>query len=128
MSEESKDKILLGKMLDKVLEISKVSYEQENDRSKQLLTKSDYLIKYISSITIFVNIFLPLAFANKIISLKILILMYVLISIPLIFSLFYSVRVQILKPGKFFPTGKRVLEEIKQWIDIHYNCDGYIQL
>ena len=113
MSEENKNKEIFEKMLDKVLEISKISYDQENDRSKQLLNKSDFLIKYISTISIFVNIFLPLAFTNKIINLTILILMYFIISIPLISSLFYSIRVQILKPGKFFPTGKRILEEIK---------------
>lgn len=119
MSEENQDKVLFGKMLDKVLEISKVSYDQENDRSKQLLNKSDFLIKYISAITIFVNIFLPLAFANKIINLTILILMYFSISIFLISSLFFSIRVQILKPGKFLPTGKRVLEEIKNNNGLH---------
>lgn len=113
MSEENSDKELIEKMLDKVLEISKVSYEQENDRSKQLLNKSDFLIKYISSITIFVNIFLPLAFTNKIINLTVLILIYFVISIPLILSLFFAIRVQILKPVKFFPLGKRVIDEIK---------------
>lgn len=113
MSDNNQDKELFKKILDEVLDISKVSYDQENDRSRQLLTKSDYLIKYIFAITIFVNIFLPLAFANKIINLTALILMYVFISIPLILSLFFSIRVQILKPGKFFPVGKRVLEEIK---------------
>ena len=116
MSEENKnsDKETFDKMFDKVLEIAKVSYDQENDRSKQLLNKSDYLIKYISTITIFVNIFLPLAFTNKVIDLKILIVMYVIISVPLILSLFFSIRAQILKPGKFFPTGKTVLQEIKK--------------
>jgi energy-coupling factor transporter transmembrane protein EcfT len=105
---------LLDKLLEKVLQISKVSYGQEVDRSKQLLAKSDYLIKYLSTIFVFVNIFLPLAFKYNIINLKVLAFIYFAISVPLIFSLFLSIKSQRLRLGMFFPTGKYLLEEMKR--------------
>lgn len=112
-SNQETSKEELYKIIDEALEMSKTSYNQENERSKQLLNKSDYLIKYISAIFIFVNIFLPLAFSNSIINLVALSIMYFLISAPLIFSLFYAVRAQILKPGDFFPLGEKILLKIK---------------
>lgn len=115
MSEKSGNsaKETFENMLDKTLEISRISYEQESDRNKQLLNKSDYVIKYISTIIIFVNIFFPILFANKVIKIKILILIYLFISFPLIASLFYSIRSQILKKVEFFPTGDVILKKIK---------------
>ncbi len=112
---ETEDKSdLLETALDKILEVSKTSYDQESERNKQLLTKSDYLIKYISAIFIFINIFLPLAFQNKIVNLKVLVFMYIFVCIPVLICLFFCIRAQVLRSCSFFPTGKETILEMKK--------------
>lgn len=121
---ETMEKFII--ILERILKISKTSYEQEVDREKQLLTKSDYLIKYISVIFGFINIFLPLIFKYEVINLYILIIMYVITTIPLIITLYYSIKSQSLKKAVFFPTGKSMLEKLKTEMNNYCRDDKLI--
>lgn len=99
-------------MEEKILEITKESYNQEVRRSNSLLTKSDYLVKYITSTFVFINAILVLIMNNKLINPWINVFIYMVSGILLCRSLYLAVRVQILSKGVHFPTGMTLLNDI----------------
>lgn len=110
----------MKELLSKILDISKESYNQEINRSNNLLTKSDYLIKYISATFVFINAIFVFLATNRVLNLFILAGVYLIISEILCWSLFLAVRAQVLKKALYFPTGNTVIDEIKD----EWNSDG----
>jgi hypothetical protein len=103
----------MDKILTKVLEISDESYRQERERSNNLLTKSDYIIKYISTAFVFTNAIFALLASNKVIKIGILAVLYILIAVTFCISLYYAVRAQVLRKAKYYPTGNTIIKELE---------------
>lgn len=100
-------------ILDKIIDVAKISYDQELDRHRQLLNKSDNLIKYISAIFAIINIIFPMALKYNYVDKGGLLIIYFIINIPLILSLYWCIKVQKLKDVIFFPTGDAVIMQLK---------------
>lgn len=100
-------------IVDKIIDIAKISYDQELDRHKQLLNKSDKLIKYISAIFAIINIIFPMTLKYSYIDKRGLLILYFIINIPLILSLYWCIKVQKLRDVNFFPTGDTIIAQLK---------------
>lgn len=103
-----------NQIIDKITDISKFSYDQEMDRHKQLLNKSDNLIKYISTLFVIVSVIFPFALNNKILSVWVMLFIYLFICTPVILSLYFSIKVQKLRDVRIFPTGDKVIGLLKE--------------
>ena len=101
-------------ILKKVQIINEESYNQEIKRSTLLLTKSDYVIKYIMSTFVFINALLAFLVTSKIINIWILVVFYLISGCLLCSCLYLAVKVQILLKGEYFPTGETILNDIKK--------------
>lgn len=99
-------------LLNKILDITQESYKQENSRASNLLTKSDYLIKYVTGAFALINVIFVFIAVNKLINLWSIGICYLIIAITMLFCMIYSIRAQILKLGKYFPSGKQILLDI----------------
>ena len=102
---------------DMIVEITNVaieSYKQEQNRESILLTKSDYVIKYITATFVFVNAICALLITNEVIPTIIVCVMYFIVGASLCVSLAYSIRAQLLVKGEFFPTGVDVLNGMQE--------------
>lgn len=104
----------MQEILKKVQIINEESYNQEVKRSSLLLTKSDYVIKYIMSTFVFVNALLVFLTSTKLVNAWLLVLFYLVSGSILCYCLFLAVRVQILLKGEYFPTGETILNDIKK--------------
>lgn len=102
------------KYLVTINEVSKVTYAQEKDVEKLLLTKSHNLIFYLSIIfstlsiittLLFNKDFSDFIFDNNIILVSVSSL-YILILIFIVLTLELSLKIQYVKPNKKFPYGK----------------------
>lgn len=100
----------------KVQIINEESYNQEIKRSSLLLTKSDYVIKYIMSTFVFVNALAVFLASTKLINAWILVIFYLISGSLLCYCLFLAIRVQILLKGEYFPTGDTLLNDIIKYI------------
>lgn len=100
-------------MIEKIINITKESYNQELNRSNLLLTKSDYLVKYITSTFVFINALFVFLVSSKLVNTWYLAIMYAISGVLLCRDLYLAVRVQILTKVKFFPTGNTILQDIK---------------
>lgn len=101
-------------MINEIMKISVESYKQEKDRAALLLTKSDYLNKYITATFVFVNAFCAFLLTNSAVSKIAICIVYPLIGMFLCISLFLSTKAQVLLKGKFFPTGMDIWEGMKK--------------
>jgi hypothetical protein len=109
---------------DMLIEITKVaqeSYKQEKDRASLLLTKSDYIIKYVTATFVFINALCALLIANKVVPLTLVCILYLIVGILLCISLSLSIKAQLLVKGEYFPTGVDILSEMKQ----NYDKNGH---
>ncbi|WP_288222527.1 hypothetical protein [uncultured Clostridium sp.] len=104
-------------IIEKIKSITQVSYEQEIARSKAILTKSDYLIKYITSTFVFMNAALVFLATSKLVSPWILVIVYMISGVVLCYSLYKALKVQILLKGLFFPTGKTIMKDISKQLN-----------
>lgn len=118
----------LNKILDDVLLTTKVSQEQEKVRADNLLTKTDYIIKYISATFVLINAIFVFLAANKIINLFLVSAIYISISIPLCYSLFFAVRAQVLKNVKYFPTGNDEIISLRDFYDKENRMPSEIEM
>lgn len=102
-------------LLKRVLEITKESYKQECDRSGKILTKSDYIIKYVTTILVFINAIMVFMISNMINNKELIIAVYIVNSIILIISLTCAINAQSLLKVNFFPTGKVILSDLNNY-------------
>lgn len=106
-------------IFDEILRVTIKSYDQETNRSSLLLTKSDYLIKYITATFVFINAISAFLIANKVISSCVIVIGNIAIGAILCFSLYFAVNVQLFVRGNYFPTGMEIFRAIKN----KYNAD-----
>lgn len=95
-----------------ILDTTIISYKQETERSNLLLTKSDYLVKYITSTFVFLNAISVLMITNNMINKMIIVFMYLIVGVALCMALVKAVSAQILLKGKYFPTAGDILNGI----------------
>lgn len=101
-------------MMDDILAIAKESYNQECNRNNNLLTKSDYLMKYIAATFMFINAVCVFLVTNKLLPPVIICIYYLLVSIVLMMATWWAICAQNLQKLEFFPTGETVLDDIKK--------------
>lgn len=104
-------------LLQGVLRVAKESYKQELDRSNKLLAKSDYVIKYVTSILVFINAIMVLMMNAVIVDKLWIIGGYIVNSIILLVSLIYAVRTQNLVQVEFFPLGETLLQDLNSYYE-----------
>ena len=107
---ESQKKI--EEILEHVLQISKDSYKQETDRSGIILSKSDNLFKYSSTIFTATNVIFSLLYVNKLIDSYALLAGYSIVILPFIVSIFFAISAQHLRHELFFPFGSDIINAI----------------
>lgn len=123
---KKKNTYSVEKVLERTLDIVKESYNQENNRAKALLTKSDYIIKYITSTFVFVNAMVLILINNKMVNLVILVILYFIVGAMLCFSLYNAVKAQALLDVAYFPTGDTILKDLAKLDNEQENLSIYL--
>lgn len=97
-------------VVDQLLEIAKISSEQERDRAQNLLVKSDYLVKYITATFVFLNAICAFLLKLELTKPIWVVLLYVIPGILLCLAMWKAIKAQELVDVKFFPTGSDVIK------------------
>lgn len=103
-------------VVDQLLEIAKISSEQERDRTQNLLVKSDYLVKYITATFVFLNAIYVFLLKLDVVKPIWIVLLYVVPGILLCVAMWKAIKAQELVDVKFFPTGSDVIQGmVNRW-------------
>lgn len=89
-------------VVDQLLEIAKISSEQERDRTQNLLVKSDYLVKYITATFVFLNAIYVFLLKLDVVKPIWIVLLYVVPGILLCVAMWNAIKAQELVDVKFF--------------------------
>ncbi|MDE7436123.1 MAG: hypothetical protein K2N01_09955 [Lachnospiraceae bacterium] len=108
-----------------VLDLVKVSYEQEMDRLKRINQKADNLTKYISIYLVMLNLVVPLIIKKNIALMLSPWICYLLAVVPAVVSLIIAVATQALDKVTLFPMGYSLENDI---IDNPKEYDSDIKL
>lgn len=99
-------------ILDEILKVAIESSNQEKERSQILLTKSDYLMKYIAAMFVFVNAVCVFIMSNSNVSAWIVCIYYFLVGMSFLFSVCFTIKAQTLLKCVFFPTGQDIFSNM----------------
>lgn len=108
-----------------VLDLVKISYEQELERLKRINQKADNLTKYISIYLVMLNLIVPLIIQKKIAVAIAPWLCYVLTIVPAVVSLVIAVIAQAIDKLTLFPTGESIENDI---VDCPKDYDSDLKL
>lgn len=95
-----------------VLELAKISYEQELERLKRINQKADNLTKYISIYLVMLNLVIPLVIKENIVLTFSPWICYLLTVIPAVLSLIIAVITQAFDKITLFPMGYSLENDI----------------
>lgn len=95
-----------------VLELVKISYEQELERLKRINQKADNLTKYISIYLVMLNLVVPVIIKEDIVLVFSPRICYILTIIPAIISLVIAVIIQAFDKITLFPRGYTLENDI----------------
>ena len=99
-------------LVEGILETARISSEQEYQRSQLLLTKSHYLVTYVTGTFVFLNAFCLFLLKLKTAPGFMVLALYAVPSIALCGALWQAVSAQSLVRVEYFPTGQEIIQGI----------------